>query len=391
MDPLQHRSITTAHISYPFKFHHNIFKNTTSQTKQTMNTISETASLIQQGCNLARDLESNLSNLLAKQPETVSKSLDQIMRAFSAAKERLQSSTSSAAQQDPMSSYVHVVQQQQQIDACLQEWLRCNYTQAMEDRYIQTQRFTAEKSSAATPSDIKDSGADKLQGQIHQAMDHVATVVSHEINAVSSSQSRSRRRRDHGEIRKLTVPAPHFGNTEIPPEDGFTWRKYGQKEIMGSTFPRGYYRCTHQKLYNCPAKKQVQRLDNDPLTYEVMYRGDHTCHMSSTAPSILPLSDQIKEETMIEGHSATTQSLGTWLSMDFNARGGGSSGGGHSDDDRLGTTSITTTTRYGKDVEFPVVDLADAMFNSGSSSSNSMDFMFTSSMDSKWESGDKKN
>ena len=36
------------------------------------------------------------------------------------------------------------------------------------------------------------------------------------------------------------VPAPQFGNTEMPPEDGFTWRKYGQKEILGSKFPRFY-------------------------------------------------------------------------------------------------------------------------------------------------------
>nr|XP_004308988.2 PREDICTED: WRKY transcription factor 55 [Fragaria vesca subsp. vesca] len=376
----QHRSLTTAYISYPFKFHHNIFKNTTSQTKKTMDDFrSETVSIIHHGCKLARDLESNLPNL-ANQPETVSKSLEEIIRVFGAARERLQSS--SAAQQDPMSSYVHVAQQQQRFDASLQEWLsRCNYTQAMEDHYIQTQRFAAEKSSAA------DSGAEALlQGQIHHAMDHIVTVISHEMNAASSSQSRPRRRRDHGEIRKLTVPAPRIGNTEIPPEDGFTWRKYGQKEIMGCRFPRGYYRCTHQKLYNCPAKKQVQRLDNDPLTFEVMYRGDHTCHMSSTAPSVLPASDdQIKQETMTQTHAATTtQPLGTWLSMDFNAGGEGSSGGGgRGDADGLATSTTTTTTRYGKDVEFPVVDLADAMFNSGSSSSNSMDFMFTSPMDNK--------
>lgn len=73
--------------------------------------------------------------------------------------------------------------------------------------------------------------------------------------------------------------------------------------------------------------------------------------------------------------------------MDFNTSVRGSSGGG----DGVGT-STATTTRYGKEVEFPVVDLADAMFNSGSSSTNSMDFIFTNtSAENKWESGDKKN
>ncbi|MCI72290.1 WRKY transcription factor 55-like, partial [Trifolium medium] len=32
-------------------------------------------------------------------------------------------------------------------------------------------------------------------------------------------------------------PAPQIGNTEMPPEDGFTWRKYGQKEILGRKYP----------------------------------------------------------------------------------------------------------------------------------------------------------
>ncbi|KAJ4906689.1 WRKY transcription factor 55 [Raphanus sativus] len=58
----------------------------------------------------------------------------------------------------------------------------------------------------------------------------------------------------------------------------------------GSSTPRqrrrAYYRCTHQKLYNCPAKKQVQRLNDDPFTFRVTYRGSHTCHIYSTAPTI---------------------------------------------------------------------------------------------------------
>ncbi|KAL0539785.1 hypothetical protein IC582_024003 [Cucumis melo] len=40
------------------------------------------------------------------------------------------------------------------------------------------------------------------------------------------------------EKRTVRVGAPRIGNTELPPDDGFTWRKYGQKEILGSRFPR---------------------------------------------------------------------------------------------------------------------------------------------------------
>ncbi|XP_054789251.1 probable WRKY transcription factor 30 [Prosopis cineraria] len=66
-------------------------------------------------------------------------------------------------------------------------------------------------------------------------------------------------------------------------DDGFSWRKYGQKDILGAKFPRGYYRCTHRHAQGCLATKQVQRSDQDPATMEVNYRGTHTCKLASAA------------------------------------------------------------------------------------------------------------
>ncbi|CAJ1961270.1 unnamed protein product [Sphenostylis stenocarpa] len=72
-------------------------------------------------------------------------------------------------------------------------------------------------------------------------------------------------------------------------DDGYSWRKYGQKDILGSKFPRGYYRCTHRNVQGCLATKQVQRSDEDPTTIEVTYRGRHTCtqakHLNKAFPS----------------------------------------------------------------------------------------------------------
>lgn len=45
-------------------------------------------------------------------------------------------------------------------------------------------------------------------------------------------------RRDSGQRETMLVPAHRMGNTELPPDDGYTWRKYGQKDILGSRFPR---------------------------------------------------------------------------------------------------------------------------------------------------------
>ncbi|XVE64337.1 hypothetical protein DITRI_Ditri07aG0093600 [Diplodiscus trichospermus] len=64
-------------------------------------------------------------------------------------------------------------------------------------------------------------------------------------------------------------------------DDGFSWRKYGQKDILGAKYPRGYYRCTHRIVQGCLATKQVQRSDDDPTIFEITYRGSHTCNLAS--------------------------------------------------------------------------------------------------------------
>nr|WGV38258.1 WRKY [Loropetalum chinense var. rubrum] len=70
-------------------------------------------------------------------------------------------------------------------------------------------------------------------------------------------------------------------------DDGYSWRKYGQKDILGATYPRGYYRCTHRNVRGCLATKQVQRSDEDPSIIEITYRGRHTCIQAShLAPAL---------------------------------------------------------------------------------------------------------
>lgn len=50
---------------------------------------------------------------------------------------------------------------------------------------------------------------------------------------------------------------------------------------------RAYYRCTH-KSQGCPATKQVQRSDDDPAVFEVIYRGKHTCVPVPVAATTAP-------------------------------------------------------------------------------------------------------
>lgn len=58
-----------------------------------------------------------------------------------------------------------------------------------------------------------------------------------------------------------------------PPSDSWAWRKYGQKPIKGSPYPRGYYRCSSSK--GCPARKQVERSRVDPTKLVVTYAYEH--------------------------------------------------------------------------------------------------------------------
>ncbi|XP_022961124.1 WRKY transcription factor SUSIBA2-like isoform X1 [Cucurbita moschata] len=54
-------------------------------------------------------------------------------------------------------------------------------------------------------------------------------------------------------------------------EDGYNWRKYGQKQVKGSEYPRSYYKCTHP---NCQVKKKVERSLDGQIT-EIIYKGAH--------------------------------------------------------------------------------------------------------------------
>ncbi|XWS47897.1 hypothetical protein CRYUN_Cryun13aG0025300 [Craigia yunnanensis] len=77
-------------------------------------------------------------------------------------------------------------------------------------------------------------------------------------------------------VRKvIRVPAISSMIADIPPDE-YSWRKFGQKLILGSPYPRNYYRCIKRHI-GCPATKLVERFPDDPSMFIVTYRGEH-CH-----------------------------------------------------------------------------------------------------------------
>ncbi|CAI0438896.1 unnamed protein product [Linum tenue] len=54
-------------------------------------------------------------------------------------------------------------------------------------------------------------------------------------------------------------------------EDGYSWRKYGQKQVKGSEYPRSYYKCTNP---SCQVKKKIERSLDGQIT-EIIYKNAH--------------------------------------------------------------------------------------------------------------------
>ncbi|KAI3678558.1 hypothetical protein L6452_37854 [Arctium lappa] len=65
----------------------------------------------------------------------------------------------------------------------------------------------------------------------------------------------------------------NFNNqsTQKKSEDGYNWRKYGQKQVKGSENPRSYYKCTYP---NCSMKKKLETNSDGQIT-EIVYKGNH--------------------------------------------------------------------------------------------------------------------
>ncbi|CAN6477036.1 unnamed protein product [Victoria cruziana] len=109
--------------------------------------------------------------------------------------------------------------------------------------------------------------------------DSVQSVISSKVGEVGGKCASTlggchcARRRKLRKKRVIRVPAVSTRVADIPADD-YTWRKYGQKPIKGSSHPRSYYKCS--SLRGCPARKHVERCSQDPTVLIITYEGDHS-------------------------------------------------------------------------------------------------------------------
>ncbi|XP_076958894.1 uncharacterized protein LOC143634785 [Bidens hawaiensis] len=89
--------------------------------------------------------------------------------------------------------------------------------------------------------------------------------------------------------KKKKEKAPRFAfmtRTDVDHlDDGYRWRKYGQKAVKNSRFPRSYFRCTSA---TCNVKKRVERCTDDPSYVITTYEGQHTHPPTVCSTPLIP-------------------------------------------------------------------------------------------------------
>ncbi|GAU26495.1 hypothetical protein TSUD_361280, partial [Trifolium subterraneum] len=102
---------------------------------------------------------------------------------------------------------------------------------------------------------------------------------SHHVASAATTPRSKRRKIQHKEVCEVKYENLSSGI--------WAWRKYGQKPIKGSPYPRSYYRCSSSK--GCPARKQVEQKKSDPTMFIVTFTGEHShpapTHRNSLAGS----------------------------------------------------------------------------------------------------------
>ncbi|XP_020597669.1 probable WRKY transcription factor 70 [Phalaenopsis equestris] len=115
---------------------------------------------------------------------------------------------------------------------------------------------------------------------VENAMRCIATALSVlQTGDEDGRKGSDSRKRNKGRMEswRIVTSVPHF--------DGHQWRKYGQKRIHSSVFPRSYYKCTHNKDQGCQATKTIQRKEDNnsnPPQFVVSYSMHHTCKAKET-------------------------------------------------------------------------------------------------------------
>ncbi|URE03724.1 WRKY DNA -binding domain [Musa troglodytarum] len=112
------------------------------------------------------------------------------------------------------------------------------------------------------------------------------TAINNTINSLSVGGVRMKKVKAKRKVREPRFCFKTMSEVDVL-DDGYKWRKYGQKVVKNTQHPRytytlgrvmscvvnrSYYRCTQE---NCRVKKRIERLPEDPRMVITTYEGRH--------------------------------------------------------------------------------------------------------------------
>ncbi|KAL0791993.1 hypothetical protein Bca101_008239 [Brassica carinata] len=137
------------------------------------------------------------------------------------------------------------------------------------------------------PEVVESSGGDHAtmmisnNGLPHQRIDVDQAPEDHNIVDVLNVEPSSPKRRED-EVSNIigTLRAGRYNegviiqmeSEENNLDDGYSWKKYGQRLIMGNQNTRSYYKCT---FAGCDVKKHVERRADNVKSLVITYYGNH--------------------------------------------------------------------------------------------------------------------
>ncbi|KAI0509953.1 hypothetical protein KFK09_010553 [Dendrobium nobile] len=180
-------------------------------------------------------------------------------------------------------------------DPLLGELATTNYFNSSETTIVKTNSTGRSDDYGAQKMLLEEEGKSSIFSRMLQISPVIAGKMSAEIGPsplvgtvagdssgclqISSTRVQGIKRRKSQVKKVVCIPAPAAvsgrpsGTGEVVPSDLWAWRKYGQKPIKGSPYPRGYYRCSSSK--GCSARKQVERSRTDPNMLVITYTSEH--------------------------------------------------------------------------------------------------------------------
>ncbi|CAN6357402.1 unnamed protein product [Urochloa humidicola] len=126
--------------------------------------------------------------------------------------------------------------------------------------------------------------------------------ASADSQAIATTERRAKKRSRSSSVMEGNKTSSSWVDfTTVPCEDGYEWRKYGEKKINGTSHTRSYFRCTYKDERGCLATKHVQQKDcsSDPPVFQVTYNNKHTCNNTCTTTTAAANSNErllIKQE-----------------------------------------------------------------------------------------------